>query len=134
MQESSHVPSAEEPSVARLGGVSYLHIPTAEPRLTASFYERAFGWSIRDANTDSPAFTDGTGHVIGHFVSDQSVAGDSGVRPYIYVDDVRTSVERIVANGGVVLRQPFAEGSLTVALFTDPAGNVLGVWQFGSSS
>jgi hypothetical protein len=28
-----------------------------------------------------PAFTDGTGHVIGHFVTDQPVAGESGVRP-----------------------------------------------------
>jgi hypothetical protein len=124
----------EEPSLARPGGLSYLHIPTGDPRSTASFYGEVFGWSIRDADTDSPAFSDGSGHVIGHFVTDQSVAGDSGVRPYIYVDDVRATVEQIAANGGEVLKQPFAEGSLTVALFTDPAGNVLGVWQFGSSS
>jgi len=112
--------------------VSYLHIPTGDPRLSASFYEEVFGWSIRDPDAHNPAFSDGSGHVIGHFVSDQSVAGDSGVRPYIYVDDVRATVEQIAANGGEVLEQPFAEGSLTVSLFTDPAGNVLGVWQFGS--
>ncbi|MGA9874742.1 MAG: VOC family protein [Solirubrobacteraceae bacterium] len=126
--------SAEAPSLARPGGVSYLHIPTSDPRSTAAFYEETFGWSIRDANTDSPAFTDGTGHVIGHFVTDQSVAGESGVRPYIYVEDARRTAERIAANGGVILKEPFAEGHLTVAIFADPAGNVLGVWQFGSSS
>jgi predicted enzyme related to lactoylglutathione lyase len=73
--------SAEVPSLVRPGGVTYLHIPTEDPRSTAAFYEEVFGWSIRDAHSDSPAFTDGTGHVIGHFVTDQPVAGESGVRP-----------------------------------------------------
>ena len=126
--------SAEEPSLARPGSVSYLHIPIGDRRSTASFYGEVFGWSIRDPDADSPGFTDGSGHVIGHFVTDQAVAGDSGVRPYIYVDDVRATVERITAHGGSVRKQPFAEGKLTVALFGDPAGNVLGVWQFGLSS
>jgi uncharacterized protein len=126
--------SAQAPSLARPGGISYLHIPTADPRSTAAFYADVFGWSIRDADAASPAFTDGTGHVIGHFVTDQPVAGESGVRPYIYVDDVRATVERIAASGGGVLERPFAEGGLTVSVFADPAGNVLGVWQFGSSS
>jgi predicted enzyme related to lactoylglutathione lyase len=125
---------AEPPSPARPGDVSYLHIPTSDPRRSASFYQDVFGWSIRDADTDSPAFSDGTGHVIGHFVTDQSVAGEAGVRPYIYVEDVCAIVERIAAHGGEVVKQPFAEGELTVALFADPAGNVLGAWQFGSSS
>jgi uncharacterized protein len=126
--------NVEGPSPARPGGVSYLHIPAADPRAGASFYEAVFGWSIRDPSAESPAFSDGSGHVIGHFVSDQSVAGDAGLRPYIYVDDVVATVERIVAHGGAVRRAPFAEGDLTVALFDDPAGNVLGVWQFGSRS
>ena len=126
--------SAEEPSLARPGGISYLHIPTADARPTACFYENVFGWSVRDPHADSPAFSDGSGHVIGHFVTHGSVAGDSGMRPYIYVDDVRATVEQIEACGGEVLESPFAEGNLTVALFSDPAGNVLGVWQFGSPS
>jgi uncharacterized protein len=123
-------PSAEPPSVARPGGVSYLHIPSENPPLTAAFYGAVFDWSIRDPETESPAFQDGTGHVIGHFVDEQPVAGDAGVRPYIYVEDVPATVERILANGGEVLKTPFAEGDLTVAIFRDTAGNVLGIWQF----
>jgi predicted enzyme related to lactoylglutathione lyase len=72
--------------------------------------------------------------VIGHFIDDQPVAGDAGVRLYIYVEDVQRAVERILANGGEVQRAPFAEGDLTVATFGDPAGNVLGVWQFSPRS
>ena len=72
--------------------------------------------------------------MIGHFIDEQPVAGDAGVRPYIYVEDVPGTVERILANGGEVLEVPFAEGDLTVAIFGDVAGNVLGIWQFTSHS
>lgn len=124
--------SQEPASVARPGGVSYLHIPCGDPRLAAAFYTAVFDWNIRDPESASPAFQDGTGHVIGHFVDDQPVAGDAGVRPYVYVEDVAATVERILANGGELVKTPFAEGDLTVAVFRDPAGNVLGVWQFSA--
>jgi predicted enzyme related to lactoylglutathione lyase len=126
--------SEEPPSVSRSGGVSYLHIPSKEPSRTAAFYREVFNWKVRDSEAESPAFQDGTGHVIGHFVHEQAVAGDAGIRPYIYVEDVPATVERILANAGEVLRAPFAEGALTVAIFRDPAGNVLGVWQFSPRS
>jgi len=126
------MPASEQPpSVARLGGISYLHIPSREPRRTAAFYRAVFGWTIRDPDTESPAFCDGSGHVIGHFIREQAVAGDAGVRPYIYVDDVSATTARILAGGGEVIERPFAEGNLIVAIFGDPAGNVLGIWQFG---
>lgn len=67
--------SAEEPSLARPGGVSYLDIPTTDPRPTAAFYEQVFGWSIRDANTSSPAFTDPTGNVLGAWQFGSTGAG-----------------------------------------------------------
>jgi predicted enzyme related to lactoylglutathione lyase len=125
--------TSAEPSVARPGGISYLHIPSTEPSRTAAFYRSVFDWTIRDPDAQSPAFEDGSGHVIGHFVDEQPVAGDAGLRPYIYVEDVPATVERILANEGEVLKAPFAEGDLTVAIFSDPAGNVLGVWQFSSA-
>jgi predicted enzyme related to lactoylglutathione lyase len=126
--------SEEPPSVARPGGISYLHIPSREPRRTAAFYGAVFDWTIRDFDTESPAFRDGSGHVIGHFVGEQAAAGDAGVRPYIYVEDVAATTARILAGGGEVIERPFAEGNLTVAIFSDPAGNVLGIWQFGQQA
>lgn len=122
----------EQARLDRPGGVSYLHIPAADPPRAAAFYAEVFGWEIRDPQSASPAFRDGSGHVIGHFVSDQEVAGDAGVRPYVYVQDVSSAVQRVRAAGGEIVREPFAEGDLTVALLRDPAGNVLGIWQFGA--
>lgn len=124
--------AAEPPSLARPGGVTYLHIPAKEPAILAAFYRDVFGWTIRDATSSSPAFQDGSGHVIGHFVKEQEVTDDAGVRPYVYVEDVHATVQKIAKHGGRVVREPFAEGALTVAVFADPAGNVLGVWKFGA--
>jgi len=117
-----------EPSVFRPGGVSYLRIPAPDPKPTASFYETVFGWTV-DTDRESPSFADGSGHVIGHFMPDLPVAGDAGVRPYVYVDDVRATLDRALASGAEPATAPYAEGNLTAATFRDPAGNEIGVWQ-----
>jgi predicted enzyme related to lactoylglutathione lyase len=69
--------------------------------------------------------------VIGHFVAhaDQPVAGEGGVRPYVYVASVDEALERVRANGGEIATSPYPEGDLRVATFRDPEGNVVGVWQ-----
>ena len=117
-------------SVFRVGGISYLRIPAEDPRGSAVFYEAVFGWSVRD-DRDDPSFEDGTGHVIGHFVADLSVAGEAGVRPYVFVEHVDETLDKVVAHGGEVVTAPYREGDLWVATFRDPSGNVLGIWQQG---
>jgi uncharacterized protein len=121
---------AEEPRVFRVGGVSYLRIPAVDRGRAATFYEAVFGWRVR-RDRDDPSFEDGTGHVIGHFVAGQPVAGEAGVRPYVFVESVDATLERVAAEGGDVLTPPYPEGDLWVATFRDPAGNVVGLWQRG---
>jgi uncharacterized protein len=120
----------EEPRVFRPGGITYLRVPASEPRRSAAFYEAVFGWTV-DADRDDPSFEDGTGHVIGHFMADLPVAGEAGVLPYVFVERVDETLEKVVAQGGEVVAQPYPEGDLWVATFRDPAGNVIGVWQRG---
>jgi uncharacterized protein len=119
-----------EPSVFRVGGVSYLRIPADDVRRLATFYEAVFGWSVH-TDRDEPSFADGSGHVIGHFTADQSVAGEAGVRPYIFVEQVKETLDNVVGHGGEVVTAPYPEDDLWVATFRDPAGNVIGVWQTG---
>jgi len=118
----------DEPRVFRPGGVSYLRVPAPDVQRSAAFYEAVFGWKV-DRDRASPSFEDGTGHVIGHFVADLPVAGGGGVRPYVFVESVLATLERIIAEGGTVRTAPYPEGKLTVATFEDPAGNEIGVWQ-----
>ncbi|TML95842.1 MAG: VOC family protein [Actinobacteria bacterium] len=123
-------PEDGEHRVFRDGGISYLRIPAEDPRRSGDFYRAVFGWNLR-GDPDDPSFEDGTGHVIGHFVNDQPVAGESGVRPYVYVGRLDETLAKAAAHGGEVVTAPYPEGDLWVATFRDPAGNVVGVWQRG---
>ena len=119
-----------ESRVFRPGGVSYLRIPADDARATAAFYATVFGWAV-DTTRPDPSFEDGSGHVIGHFIPGMASAGEAGVRPYVYVESVGETLDRVAANGGTIVEAPYPEGNLSVAIFRDPSGNVLGVWQRG---
>jgi uncharacterized protein len=110
-------------SAFRPGDISYLRIPAVDSQRLAQFYGGVFGWRLR-----GDAFEDRTGNVIGHFSSEHNVAGESGFRPYVYVESVDETLDRVRDNGGAVVREPYPEGDLTVAVVRDPDGNVLGVW------
>jgi uncharacterized protein len=132
---SDHSAAADpgvEATVARPGGISYLGMPARDAVRSAEFYRAVFGWEIR-GTPDRLSFSDGTGHVIGHWRTDLPATGETGIRPYIYVtrlDDVlRTAAEQ----GAEVITPPYAEGSLTIATLRDPAGNVIGIWQESTS-
>lgn len=120
-----------EPSVFRPGSVSYLRIPAPDGGRSADFYRQVFGWKL-SGDPGSPSFADGSGHVIGHFMTDLPVAREGGVRPYIYVDNIDETLRQVTALGGEITTAPYPEGALWVALFRDPAGNVVGVWQQGA--
>jgi predicted enzyme related to lactoylglutathione lyase len=115
-----------EGSVARPGGVSYLAIPARDVARSAAFYQAVFGWELR-GDPDAPSFSDGTGHVIGHWRTDLEPAGEAGVRPYVYVQDLAAALDRAAAQGAEVV-EPYAEGSLRIAVIRDPAGNAIGIW------
>jgi hypothetical protein len=121
---------AEQSTVFRVSGISYLRIPAENARASGAFYQASFGWTLR-GDPDDPSFEDGTGHVIGHFFLDLPVAGGAGVRPYIFVESVDDSLAIVCAHGGQVVTSPYPQGGLWVATFRDPAGNVIGVWQRG---
>ena len=116
--------------VFRAGGISYLRVPATDPQASAAFYETVFGWTVRGDRPD-PAFEDGSGHVIGHFRADHVVAGEGGVRPYIFVENLDETLEKAITHGAELVEEPYPEGDLWVALIRDPAGNVVGVWQQG---
>jgi predicted enzyme related to lactoylglutathione lyase len=117
--------------LARHGHVSYLEIPAVNIEESASFYEGLLGWTVQRRAPGNCSFDDGSGALIGKWVTCNAASRDPGLLPYIYVDRIDVVVERVVALGGQILKPPYAEGNLWVATFRDPAGNVMGVWQAG---
>jgi predicted enzyme related to lactoylglutathione lyase len=126
-QQSPADPGVEG-TVARPGGVSYLRIPARDVPRSADFYHTVFGWRLR-GSAEEPSFSDGTGHVIGHWSTDLPAAGEAGVLPYIYVTDLDATLRAATGRGAELVTPPYPEGSLRIALIRDPAGNVVGVWQ-----
>ena len=122
--------SGVEDLVARPGGVSYLRIPARDLAQSAEFYRAVFGWRLR-GRPDAPSFSDGTGHVIGHWRTDLPAAGEAGVLPYIYVTSLDDTLRAAAEHGAELANEPYPEGNLWVATIRDPAGNVIGIWQTG---
>jgi len=121
-------PRAEE-RLTRNGGLTYLHLPASDARESAAFYEQVFGWVVEGRDAGHASFTDAAGHISGAWVTGLAIAREPGLLPYIYVDSVDDALARVVEHGGEIAREPYAEGTLRVARFRDPAGNVLGLWQ-----
>ena len=57
------------------GKICYIEIPAVDVRRSAEFYEKVFGWRIRQRGDGSVAFDDTTGQVSGTWVLGR-VAGD----------------------------------------------------------
>jgi predicted enzyme related to lactoylglutathione lyase len=124
--------SGVEAQLARQGKLSYVQIPALDVDRSAAFYTAVFGWSSRDdKNPAHRSFGDTTGELIGAFVSGHAISREPGVLPYVYVDRIDDTIAKIEANGGEIVRAPYAEGELWIATFRDPASNVIGVWQAG---
>ena len=117
--------------VARHGGLSYLEIPAVDPRRSAAFYEQVLGWSVQERDADDFRFEDATGHLIGRWVIGRAISREPGLLPYMYVDRIDEAIGRVAAQGGAVVKAPYAEGNLWVATVRDPTGNLIGLWQAG---
>ena len=128
--QPSPAPAGVESTVARPGGVSYLRIPARDVPQSADFYRAVFGWRLR-GTAEAPSFSDGTGHVIGHWRTDLPVAGEAGVLPYIYVTDLDATLRAAADRGTELVTAPYQEGNLWIAVIRDPAGNFIGIWQAG---
>ena len=119
---------AGESGLLRPGKLSYVQIPAEDPVAAGTFYATVFGWST-SGDAEHLSFTDASGELIGAFLRGRAISSEPGILPYISVDGLDAALERIVANGGEVVREPYPEGDLWVATFRDPAGNVIGAWQ-----
>ena len=99
-------------------------------RESAAFYKDIFGWQIRGGSDAHLSFTDASGDIIGAFITDAMISTEPGVVFYVYVHGLDATLEKMVAAGSKVVRPPYQEGDVWVATLIDPAGNVIGIWQF----
>jgi len=111
------------------GKICYLEIPSTDIAQSADFYKRVFGWNIRQRGDGHTAFDDTTGEVSGSWVLGRPPATKPGLLFYVMVDDVTAILDIIIASGGKIVQPIGADAPEITARVTDPAGNVIGLYQ-----
>jgi len=121
-------------STAKHGKVCYIFMPSGDPRRSAEFYRTVFDWNVRDGGEDDVSFDDSTGQVSGTWVTDRPPATEHNLEVHIMVDDLDESIAAIRAAGGRVDPADVHVEAERWAVFADPDGNRLGIYQHGSGA
>jgi predicted enzyme related to lactoylglutathione lyase len=112
------------------GKIGWIELYSEDSEASAAFYEKAFGWNIqRDPSMgDYIMFTDAGGELGGGFTKDTPKLG-GGV--YILTDSIESSLDVVEAAGGTTVkgRTPIGEEIGSWASFSDPSGNVVGLFE-----
>jgi hypothetical protein len=117
------------PPTLKSGKICYIEIPAIDIARSAAFYQRSFGWSIRQRGDGSTAFDDAVGEVSGSWVLGRPPATAPGLMVYIMVDSVAATLDLVVANGGEIVQPIGGDAPEITARFRDLAGNVIGLYQ-----
>lgn len=113
------------------GKICYIEIPATDVAISSKFYAGVFGWTLRTRGDGEVAFDDEAGYVSGSWVTGRPPSTVPGITVHIMVNSVEETLARIVERGGQ-LAMPFTslgDHGSGYALFVDPAGNHLGVYQ-----
>jgi PhnB protein len=109
------------------GQLVYLQLPATDIAAAAHFYARVFGWQVDppEAGFEAPG-------LIGQWVTDRPPAPEAGPLLWLHVDDVPRTLAAAQEAGAMLRQPPVPDGPRTLASFSDPAGNVVGIAAHGS--
>lgn len=112
------------------GKICYLEIPAINIEESAAFYKNVFNWQARKRGDGSLAFDDTVGQVSGTWVLNKKPLSDPGIVIYIMLlEDINITIELIKKHGGKIVHPVGLHPHEITALFSDPAGNVMGLFQ-----
>ena len=116
------------------GKICYLEMPALNINTSATFYKEVFGWNIRQRGDGATAFDDGVGEVSGAWVVGRAPTTEVGLLFYIMVNDIDAAIEKVIANGGKIVQAVGMDAPEITARFSDPAGNIIGIYQEPNSA
>jgi predicted enzyme related to lactoylglutathione lyase len=116
------------------GSPSWVDLQTPDPKAAHAFYGSLFGWTPSDLGPDAGGYAlfqkdganvAGVGPIMGE-------GQPSAWTSYINVIDAEATVARATIAGATIFMEPMAVMEAGhMALFADPTGAVLGLWQAG---
>lgn len=113
----------------RTGKICYIEIPAIDVAQSADFYQRAFGWHVRERGDGAMAFDDTVGGVSGTWVLGREPDREPGMIVYIMAASAEKAGQAVIAAGGEIVKPVDPNHPEVHFTFRDPAGNVLGVYQ-----
>lgn len=111
------------------GKICYVELPSRDIDESSSFYNKVFGWQIRTRSDGSLAFDDSVNEVSGTWRTDRRPSPELGLLVHIMVDDIEKSIKAVIENGGKIVQPVGMEAPEVTARFSDPTGNILGLFQ-----
>lgn len=112
--------------------ICHIEIPTTDLAKSKAFYENVFGWKVEvDPATNYAMWTpdDGPGGGF-NLVKEPCTCGEAGCVVYIFVASVDEKAKEVEAGGGKITKPKTAVGDMGwYALFEDPAGAAVGLWE-----
>jgi len=111
------------------GKICYVELPSRDIKESSSFYNNVFGWNIRTNADGTVSFDDGVSEVSGTWRKDRKPSTEIGMLIHIMVDDIEASMKAVIKHGGKIIQPVGMEATVITAKFSDPSGNVLGLFQ-----
>ncbi len=117
------------------GVPSWIDVSSPDPGRAKEFYASLFGWDIADGPPEAGgyAIAHARGRTVAGIGPQMNPAAPPAWTTYVNVDSADDVAALIRTNGGTVFMDPFDVMDVgRMAIFADPAGAVLGLWQPGS--
>ena len=121
---------------APIGAPCWVDLCTSDVDLSRSFYSQLFGWEAQPPSPEHGGyfmFTRQGVPVAGAMGAMGDTRATNTWMPFLATDDVERTLQLACERGSTVRAPAMAIDDLgTQALFTDPSGAVIGLWQPGS--
>ncbi len=111
-----------------VGSVCHIELFAWDMGESAVFYTNVFNWSTTPHDSGYLLWEDPYGNR-GGFTTGGSPITNPAATFYIKVDDIPTTLKKIVDNGGVIIKEktPITDTMGFYAQFRDPSGNNIGI-------
>lgn len=108
--------------------INYVEFPARDIEKTKLFFTNVFGWTFVDYGPEYTAFSN-AGLDGGFFKSNQSASTENGSALIVfYSQNLESTLSRIEASGGVIIKPVFTFPGGHRFHFSDPNGNEYAVW------
>ncbi len=110
--------------------IVHVDLPTQDMGESKDFYGELFGWKMKDVPGQAYTFFK-AGSIFGGFMPVDDKIKPGQLTVYINSPNIDADLAAVEAKGGRVIVPKFEtpDGGSWIALFADPTGNVLALWQ-----